>query len=74
MILMVQPRGVAILVDENFFKKFDRERQKEQERLRKKFGSVFNLTQRKFTAILMAKKFQFNFPKKRIIRRRRKIR
>ncbi len=71
---MGKPRGVSILVDENFFKKFDGERQKEQERLRKKFGGVFNLTQRKFTAMLSAKNFQFNFPKKRIVRRKRRIR
>ena len=51
-------------MDENFFKTFERERQREQDKIRKKLGTAFNLSQRNFTALLAAKKFRFNIPKK----------
>lgn len=62
---MVKRRGVFLVVDENFFKTFEKERRTEQARLRQKFGGMFNLTQRNFTAILDAKKFKFTFPNKK---------
>ncbi len=69
---MTKRRGVSIRVDEDFFKIFEKERQREQIRLRQKFGGMFNLTQRNFTAILSAKNFNFDFPKQGIQRRKRK--
>lgn len=74
---MVRRKGVSLIVDENFFKTFEREREREQERLRQKFGGVFNLTQRNFTAMLSAKKFKFQIPKQKPlvrVRKRRRIR
>lgn len=74
---MVKRRGVLIVVDENFFKTFERERQKEQAKLSQKLGGVFNLGQRKFTALLAAKNFKFEIPKQKPltrVRKRRRIR
>ncbi len=72
---MAKRKGVAMLVDEGFFKTFEKEREKEQNKLRNKFGGTFNLGQRNFTAILHAKKFKFEIPRQKLlikIRRRRR--
>ena len=72
---MVKRKGVALSVDEGFFNTFEMARKKEQSKLRREFGDMFNLTQRNFTAILNAQNFRFQIPtniKKRI--RRRKLR
>ena len=58
-------RPVAMSVDEKFFNDLERERKKEQEKLRLKLGRAFNLTHRNFTAMLAEKKFKFQFPKQR---------
>lgn len=80
---MKKRKGVVICVDEGFFNTLEKERQKEQSRLRKEMGGMFNLTQRNFTAILDAKRFSFKLPKnpmfrninnKTIVRRRKKRR
>ena len=76
---MVKKKGVSLIVDENFFKTFEVERQKEQAILRQKFGGVFNLTQRNFTAMLSAKNFKFQIPKQKPltrirVRKRRRLR
>lgn len=78
---MVKRKGVFIIVDEKFFNTFEKERQREQGKLRVKFGNTFNLGQKNFTAILAAKKFKFKFPKqnlaivvKKRVRRIRKVR
>jgi hypothetical protein len=73
---MVKKRGVSMIVDERFFNTFERERKKEQDRLRQKVGGMFNLTQKNFTELLAIKNFRFQVPKGRIVRkvRRRKIR
>ncbi len=74
---MVRKKGVSLIVDENFFNTFEKERQREQERLRQKLGGMFNLTQRNFTAMLAAKKFRFNIPKQEPlvrVRKRRRLR
>jgi len=65
---MVKKRGVTMLVDEDFFKIFENERKLEQDKLRRKLGGVFNLTQRNFTGILAAKKVRFQIPKQRSVR------
>jgi len=65
---MGKRKGVVICVDEGFFNTLERERKKEQEKLRKQMGGLFNLTQRNFTALLNAKKFSFKTPKNKVIR------
>lgn len=62
---MAKRKGVNLIVDEDFFRVFEIERQREQSRLRIKIGEDFNLTQRNFTAMLAAKKFRFELPKQR---------
>jgi len=69
---MGKTRGVSIIVDENFFKLFERDRQKEQLKLRQKMGGMFNLSQKNFTAMLATKNFRLSLPKKRIIIKRRR--
>ncbi len=59
---MIKRKGVALSVDEGFFNTFEVARKKEQSKLRKEFGGMFNLTQRKFTALLDAKNFRFQIP------------
>lgn len=74
---MVKRRGVFITVDEKFFQIFEKERQKEQLKLRQRFkGAFINLTQRNFTAILAEKNFNFNFPitSRRLVRKKRMLR
>ena len=72
---MVKKKGVSLIVDEDFFRTFESERQREQSILRQKFGGMFNLSQRNFTAMLAAKKFRFQVPKqRRIVRKVRKRR
>lgn len=72
---MGKRRGVSIVVDEDFFRRFEKERQKEQTKLRQKFGGIFNLSQRNFTAILAKKSFIFRFPKQEFLKsiKRRRI-
>lgn len=68
-------RGVMIKVDEDFFDILEKERVREQQKLRKKIGGMFNLTQRNFTALLAKRNFKFKIPSPRItnvVRRRRK--
>jgi len=65
---MVKRKGVSLIVDENFFRDFEKGRQREQIRLRRKFGGMFNLSQRNFTAMLSAKKFRFEIPKQQALR------
>lgn len=69
---MGKNKGVNIVVDESFFKLFERDRQREQLKLRQKMGSLFNLSQRNFTAMLATKNFRFNLPKNRIVIKRRR--
>lgn len=72
---MAKKRTVSMLVDEKFFKTFERERQREQMRLRRKLGEMYNLSQRNFTAMLAAKKFRFQILKQRpLVRKKRKTR
>ncbi len=74
---MARRKGVTVVVDENFFNSFERERKKEQEKLRQRFGGMFNLTQKNFTAMLAAKKFRFQVPRQTVMirrKRRRKLR
>ncbi len=75
---MAKKRGVSIIVDEKFFKTFDKERRREQNRLREKMGGFFNLSQKNFTALLASKKFRFTFPQnipgRPILRKRRRLR
>lgn len=67
---MSKKSAVSIRVDENFFKVFEKERQKEQDKLRSRFGNVLNLSQTRFTEMLAKKNFRFSFPRQT---RRRKI-
>lgn len=68
-------KGVTIQIDENFFTDvFEKERRKEQDKLRRRTGSMFNLTQRNFTAILHAKRVKFTFPKQKFLPSSRPIR
>jgi hypothetical protein len=73
---MGKKKGVSLIVDERFFNAFEKERQREQMKLRKEFGGMFNLSQRNFTAMLAAKNFKFQVPTnvnpKRQIRKRRR--
>lgn len=69
---MVKKKGVSVIVDEDFFKVFERERQKEQMKLRQTLGGTFNLGQQNFTSMLSKRNFSFAFPKPIRIRRRRK--
>ena len=69
---MAKRKGVLTVLDEDFFNIFEKARQKEQDKLRQEFGSSFNLGQKNFTAMLAAKKFRFEIPKRRIIRRRKR--
>ena len=62
-----------------FFDILEKERQKEQSKIRMKVGGMFNLTQMNFTGMLAAKKFRFKIPeqpkppiRRKLIRRRRK--
>ena len=80
---MVKRKGVSIVVDENFFMKFESDRQMQQSELRKSMGKMFNLSQVEFTSILAKKKFEFRFPKsslpqkpfmRKVIVRRRRVR
>ena len=57
--------------DEGFFRAIEIERRREQKKLRKINGRMFNLTQRNFTAILSKNKFNFRIPKQRLIKLRR---
>ncbi len=63
-------RIVNLIVDEGFFKTFEKRRQLEQMKLRKKLGANFNLSQRNFTAMLNARNFEFKIPRER--RKKRK--
>ncbi len=64
-------KGVSLKVHEKFFDIFEKERVREQRRIRKQTGRLMNLSQMKFTAILAKRQFQFNFPR---LNSKRKIR
>ena len=65
---MVKNRGVSMVVDEDFFNMFEKERKIQQAKLRIKVGGVFNLTQRNFTAFLAKSNFRFKLPKRKSIK------
>lgn len=70
---MGKTKGVSLIVDEGFFRNFEKDREREQTRLRKKMGLMFNLSQRSFTAMLAKEDFRFKVPRGgRIIRRKRR--
>jgi hypothetical protein len=69
---MVKRKGVNMIVDEDFFNIFEKQRQKEQAKLRQKLGGMFNLGQKNFTALLAAKNFKFEVPKQRRLERRKR--
>ncbi len=70
---MVKKRGVSIVVDEKFFNTFEKTRQQEQSKIRQKLGgAMFNLSQRNFTALLAARNFRFDIPRRKVIKRRKK--
>lgn len=69
---MVKKRGVSLVVDESFFNTFEKERQKEQMKIRREVGGMFNLTQRNFTAMLAKKNFKFEIPRQKLRKKRKK--
>lgn len=71
---MVKKKGVTLVVDEKFFMRLDKQRQKKQRSLEMEFGRPFNLSQRKFTGMLAANNVMFGFPKTKSIKRRKKNR